>query len=291
MTFSQLEHLQLRKPEEAAHLLYECPCCRSQFSEEFRDSEGFGWTNGVEHKFEWEKLVAKKVSKNCAGLIDKPRTPPLKTAAWQLQPAFLCLQQASHSQQQKRASHGVPDCLEAALCIHCMPGLQSVASPFWPSSAMPSCHLQTKEVTRLNHVYLKLLRDAGVEVIGEPVPCKKHLQTSKPSRRGLQSCSLTSSPNKFKNSQRLSTSECIISLSWIALLPCLRVWRLPALHSGVTLLCCRGQGQAGGCAHCGGAAGCRWHPPAHSQARPLGTRRAACQGTHPGQCEPVRDCS
>ena len=36
-------------------------------------------------------------------------------------------------------------------------------------SAMPVCRLQTKEVTRLNHVYLKLLRDAGVEVIGEPL--------------------------------------------------------------------------------------------------------------------------
>ena len=54
--------------------------------------------------------------------------------------------------------------------MFCMPGLQ-LASSFQKPIAMPVCRLQTKEVTRLNHVYLKLLRDAGVEVIGEPPPC------------------------------------------------------------------------------------------------------------------------
>lgn len=37
------------------------PCCRSQYAEEFRDSQGFGWQDESEHKFDWQMLVNKKV--------------------------------------------------------------------------------------------------------------------------------------------------------------------------------------------------------------------------------------
>ena len=37
------------------------PSCRSQYAEEFRDSQGFGWQDASEHKFDWQTLVNKKV--------------------------------------------------------------------------------------------------------------------------------------------------------------------------------------------------------------------------------------
>ena len=58
-------------------VLVACPCsvtvyllesdatalfCRSQYAEEFRDSQGFGWQDQSEHKFDWQTLVNKKVS-------------------------------------------------------------------------------------------------------------------------------------------------------------------------------------------------------------------------------------
>lgn len=38
------------------------PSCRSQYAEEFRDSQGFGWQDASEHKFDWKTLVNKKVT-------------------------------------------------------------------------------------------------------------------------------------------------------------------------------------------------------------------------------------
>lgn len=37
--------------------------CRSAFTEEFKDANGFGWTVDERPPFDWKELIAKKVSR------------------------------------------------------------------------------------------------------------------------------------------------------------------------------------------------------------------------------------
>ena len=123
----------------------------------------------MEHKFEWEKLVAKKVSsKNCAVLLDYTRTAGLGDMRLAAAPCFSS--SAGISQLLTKQGSAWGSSLPHISILHFLHA-SPVPDPTSRSGATSYCRLQTKEVTRLNHVYLKLLRDAGVEVIGEPLPC------------------------------------------------------------------------------------------------------------------------
>ena len=47
----------------SAQVTADLRCCdRSMFQEEFRDAKGFGWSVNDSNPFNWEALIAKKVS-------------------------------------------------------------------------------------------------------------------------------------------------------------------------------------------------------------------------------------
>lgn len=102
-------------------------CHRSEFSDDFKDAEGFGWEIPGQPKFHWKTLIQKKVL-HCT-----------------------TVQNLLLGSQHYLAMH------------ICYPARVAKTEK---SIATKWC-LQAKEIARLNSVYNGLLKDAGVEFFGE----------------------------------------------------------------------------------------------------------------------------
>ena len=108
---------------------------RSAFAEEFRDANGFGWGVNKHPQHDLKSLIKKKVGSHSSGM--------LSVSIFLAQAFLLTSQYTAYHMLRLIASDSVPGCL-----------------------SLHHLDMQSAEVERLNGVYNKLLKTAGVELIG-----------------------------------------------------------------------------------------------------------------------------
>lgn len=150
-----------------------------------------------------------------------------------------------------------------------------------PPPAGCCCRLQSKEIERLNKVYTQILKNAGVEVLGEPAWGAPALSAfARMEMRGgtlgaERGCALLCSAKASYHAGVAAWLRACCARGAPSLLPTLTPCEHPIPIPG------RGTRQDSGCAHCGGAGQRRLGAAAAHQEYPGGHGQPCREDSHP----------